>query len=65
MSAFTQIARDLRSGYTIGFAPRDTGEGGFRSIRVVADAGAFTGRLREHGVLEDQAGPIDKTEQQQ
>lgn len=37
--AFTQIARNLRSGYTIGFAPRDTGEGGFRSIRVVADAG--------------------------
>jgi hypothetical protein len=34
-----QIARDLRSGYTIGFAPRDTGESGYRSIRVVADAG--------------------------
>jgi VWFA-related protein len=39
MRAFTQIARDLRSGYTLGFAPHDTGEGGFRSIRVVADAG--------------------------
>jgi VWFA-related protein len=38
-SALAQIARDLRSGYTIGFAPRDTGESGYRSIRVVADAG--------------------------
>jgi Ca-activated chloride channel family protein len=39
VSAFIQIAGDLRSGYTIGFAPPDTGDGGFRSIRVVADAG--------------------------
>jgi VWFA-related protein len=35
-SAFTQIARELRSGYTIGFRPADTPGGGFRSIRVVA-----------------------------
>jgi Ca-activated chloride channel family protein len=39
VSSFEQIARDLRSGYTIGFAPPDTGDGSFRSIRVVADAG--------------------------
>ena len=36
-SSFTQIASDLRSGYTIGFAP-GLGNGGFRSIRVIADA---------------------------
>jgi len=36
--AFAQIAREIRSGYTIGFEPSDT-SGGFRSIRVVADAG--------------------------
>jgi Ca-activated chloride channel family protein len=39
MSAFTQIAQELRSGYTIGFAPPDRVENGFRSIRVVADTG--------------------------
>jgi Ca-activated chloride channel family protein len=37
MSAFTQIAKELRSGYTIGFVPPDRVESGFRSIRVVAD----------------------------
>jgi VWFA-related protein len=37
--AFTQIARELRSGYTIGFAPPERIASGFRSIRVVADAG--------------------------
>lgn len=38
LPAFAQIAREIRSGYTIGFEPSDT-SGGFRSIRVVADAG--------------------------
>jgi len=33
--AFAQIAREIRSGYTIGFEPSDTSTGGFRSIRVV------------------------------
>jgi Ca-activated chloride channel family protein len=37
--SFEQIAREIRSGYTIGFVPTDTSEGGFRSIRVVVDAG--------------------------
>jgi len=35
--SFAQIARDIRSGYTIGFMPNDTSGGGFRSIRVVVD----------------------------
>ena len=39
MDSFTQIARELRSAYTIGFVPPDTAERSFRSIRVVADAG--------------------------
>ena len=34
-----QIARELRSGYTIGIQPPDVADDGFRSIRVVADAG--------------------------
>ena len=38
IDSFTQIARELRSVYTIGFVPPDTAESGFRSIRVVADA---------------------------
>jgi Ca-activated chloride channel family protein len=37
--AFAQIAGEIRSGYTIGFAPAETQTGGFRSIRVVVDAG--------------------------
>jgi Ca-activated chloride channel family protein len=37
--SFEQIARELRSGYTIGIQPPDSASGGFRSIRVVADAG--------------------------
>jgi Ca-activated chloride channel homolog len=37
--AFAQIAREIRSGYTIGFVPSDTSRGGFRSIRVVVDPG--------------------------
>jgi Ca-activated chloride channel family protein len=40
--SFSQIAREIRSGYTIGFVPSDTSHGGFRSIRVVVDSG--TGR---------------------
>jgi VWFA-related protein len=39
MSSFAQIAREIRSGYTIGFLPPETSEGGFRSIKVVVDAG--------------------------
>ena len=39
MNAFMQIAQELRRVYTIGFVPPDTAESGFRSIRVVADAG--------------------------
>lgn len=38
MGSFTQIARELRSSYTIGFSPSDM-HGGFRTVRVVADAG--------------------------
>jgi VWFA-related protein len=37
--SFEQIALELRSGYTIGIQPRDTATDGFRSIRVVVDAG--------------------------
>jgi Ca-activated chloride channel family protein len=36
--SFAQIAREIRSGYTIGFVPNDTSRDGFRSIRVVVDA---------------------------
>jgi len=38
-AAFTQIAREIRSGYTIGFSPPDVPYDGFRSVRVVAAAG--------------------------
>ena len=37
--AFAQMAHEIRSGYTIGFAPPETVEGGFRSIRVAVDGG--------------------------
>jgi VWFA-related protein len=37
--SFAQVAREIRSGYTLGFTPADTSAGGFRSIRVVVDAG--------------------------
>ena len=37
--AFAQIAREVRGGYAIGFAPAITAEGGFRSIRVLVDTG--------------------------
>jgi VWFA-related protein len=39
MRAFAQIAREIRSGYTIGFVPGDASENGFRSIRVAVDTG--------------------------
>jgi VWFA-related protein len=39
LRAFQQIARELRSGYTIAIQPPDSVEPGFRSIRVVVDAG--------------------------
>jgi VWFA-related protein len=38
-SAFAQIAREIRSAYTIGFVPTAAPGGGFRPVRVVADAG--------------------------
>lgn len=37
--SFAQIAREIRSAYTIGFVPSDTSRSGFRSIRVVVDPG--------------------------
>ena len=37
--SFEQIARELRSGYTIGVQPPEMADGGFRAIRVVVDAG--------------------------
>jgi Ca-activated chloride channel family protein len=37
--AFRRIAREMRSGYTIGFSPSRTGSDDFRMVRVVADAG--------------------------
>ena len=39
IKAFEQIARELRSSYTIGFVPRETDRAGFHLVRVVADAG--------------------------
>jgi Ca-activated chloride channel family protein len=35
--AFARIAEEIRTGYTIGFAPAETSAGGFRPIRVVVD----------------------------
>ncbi len=37
--SFERIAHELRSGYTIGIQPPDSAEAGFRSIRVVVNAG--------------------------
>jgi hypothetical protein len=37
MRSFAQIAREIRSGYTIGFVPAETPDGGFRSVTVVAE----------------------------
>ena len=39
MRAFAQIAREIRSAYTIGFVPTATAGVGFRPVRVVVDAG--------------------------
>jgi len=39
MAAFAQIAREIRSGYTIGFSPQGSPDEGFRPVRVVVDAG--------------------------
>ena len=36
--AFEQIARELRSGYEIGFAARESASGGLHMVRVVVDA---------------------------
>lgn len=38
-AAFRQIAREIRSGYTIGFSPSRASADDFRMVRVVADAG--------------------------
>jgi len=38
MSAFAQIAREIRSGYVMAFQPPDTPDSGFRPVQVVADA---------------------------
>lgn len=37
--AFDRIAREIRSGYTIGFVPGTAAESAFRSIRVDVNAG--------------------------
>jgi Ca-activated chloride channel family protein len=39
MRSFARIAQEIRSGYTLGFAPAAISEGGYRTIHVVADAG--------------------------
>jgi Ca-activated chloride channel homolog len=47
--AFEHIAREIRSAYTIGFAPPDTGVAGPRLLRVAVDAGdrrVLTARTR-------------------
>jgi Ca-activated chloride channel family protein len=37
MTSFSRIALEIRSGYTIGFVPSETADGGFRIIRVVVN----------------------------
>jgi Ca-activated chloride channel family protein len=37
--SFAQIAREIRSGYTIGFSPLDPSEAGFHAVRVVVNDG--------------------------
>jgi VWFA-related protein len=47
--SFAEIAREIRSGYTIGFVPSETSASGFRTIRVVAHTGShrrLTARTR-------------------
>jgi VWFA-related protein len=36
---FAQVAREIRSGYTLGFLPAETADAGYRTIRVVANPG--------------------------
>jgi VWFA-related protein len=43
MRAFAQIAREVRSAYTIGFVPTATPDAGFRPVRVVVDVGGRRG----------------------
>lgn len=38
MTAFAHIAREIRTGYTIGFTPPESGDDRFHVVRVVADA---------------------------
>lgn len=62
LRSFAQIAREIRSGYTIGFVPSDTSQGGFRSIRVVVDAGThrqFLARTRA-GYYAEPSGTIGR-----
>jgi Ca-activated chloride channel family protein len=62
MRSFTQIATELRSGYTIGFIPPETTDGGFRSVRVVADPGGhrqLTVRTRA-GYYAEPSGRTDR-----
>ena len=44
VKVFTRLAQEIRSGYTIGYAPPEAPAGGFRTVRVVA-------RARDHGPL--------------
>jgi Ca-activated chloride channel family protein len=59
-TAFAQIAREIRAGYTIGFSPPESVDQGYRVIRVVADAGdrrALIVRTRA-GYYADASGPV-------
>jgi Ca-activated chloride channel homolog len=58
--AFVKIAAEIRSGYTIAFAPVETANAGFRPIRVVVDAGdrrQLTARTRAGYYAEPSAAP--------
>jgi VWFA-related protein len=49
MAVFTQIALEIRSGYTIGFSPPNGSHDGFRSVRVIVadrDQHPLTARTR-------------------
>jgi VWFA-related protein len=61
MRSFVRIATELRSGYMIGFVPPDTTNGGFRSVRVVADPGDDR-RLTVRTRAGYYAGPSRRTE---
>ena len=43
MAAFAQIAREIRTGYTIGFVPAETMAASFHVLRVVVDTGTRRG----------------------